>query len=232
MTWDDIKYESPELDKLGAALAKAQGKFPAMEKDKEITLKFYNKKTNEYQSNKIGFMSLGSLIKNTTPALSEFGLSVSSKQRIMEGNIFLVTRLLHESGQWMDSWAYLAPIGLGSDDQQNFGKAKSYQRRYELSSILNLFAADETDNDGNDLSVQPIDKEPKKENKPLPKAEASTASLSLQHQKEILTVLKSDPTAIAELCVACNVNKLSDILDIAYNRVYDEAKAIAEDMEL
>lgn len=144
---NDIVYESPQINELATALAKAQGEFPEISKDKSIV----------YKTVKRSYTSLENIIKTIKGILSKYGLSVTQRQRIEDNNIYLVTRLSHNSGQWMDSWAYLAPIGLNSTEQQNFGTAKTYQRRYELLAVLNLSPSDETDNDGNPIDVQPED---------------------------------------------------------------------------
>ena len=55
-----------------------------------------------------------------------------------------MTRLLHESGQWMECEIPLPTLG---DSLQDFGSAVSYVRRYAVSAMLNI-TADE-DDDGN-----------------------------------------------------------------------------------
>src|SRR5271157_118898 len=154
---NEIIYESSQINELATALAKAQGEFPDIGKDKTITVSYKDKVTNAYKTTKRSYSSLENIIRTIKAILSKNGLSVLQRQRIENDNIYLVTRLSHSSGQWIDSWTYLAPIGLNSTEQQNFGTAKTYQRRYELLSILNLSPSDETDNDGNPIDIQPED---------------------------------------------------------------------------
>jgi hypothetical protein len=56
----------------------------------------------------------------------------------------LVTRLLHESGEWIEGHALLH---LVKDDPQAHGSATTYGRRYGYMSILGLVA--DEDDDGN-----------------------------------------------------------------------------------
>jgi hypothetical protein len=64
-----------------------------------------------------------------------------------EGNNGLTTRLIHTSGEWMESTYYMTP---SKNDPQGQGSAITYQRRYAIGAILSLNI--DKDDDGNSAS--------------------------------------------------------------------------------
>lgn len=123
--------ESPAINELAAALAKAQGAFSNPEKDRR----------NPHFGN--SYATLGAVIETTRKALAENGLSLT--QTVGGQPPFLRTRLLHSSGQWLASEVPLFMAGKGS---QVFGSEMTYMRRYAVCALLNIAPA-EGDDDGN-----------------------------------------------------------------------------------
>jgi hypothetical protein len=76
-------------------------------------------------------------------------------------NDTLTTRLVHESGEWIEAQATLH---LVKDDPQAHGSAVTYGRRYGYMAILGLVA--DEDDDGNKGSKREEKKEEKKEKAP------------------------------------------------------------------
>lgn len=113
------------------ALAKAQLRFEPVRKDK-INPHFKNK-----------YASLDAILEATRPALSANGIAVVQTLGLDGENQVLITKLLHESGDFLESVYRLPPI----TDPQKFGSAMTYARRYSLAALL-CVAADE-DDDGN-----------------------------------------------------------------------------------
>lgn len=62
------------------------------------------------------------------------------------GKLNLTTRLLHESGEWVEDELTMP---LQKNDAQGYGSAATYSRRYALAAITGLYQADD---DGNDAS--------------------------------------------------------------------------------
>lgn len=78
-------------------------------------------------------------------ALVKNGLSVVQGSRESNGEIVTVdTRLMHASGQWIESSLTMKPAKA---DPQGVGSAVTYARRYALSAILGIVA--DEDDDGN-----------------------------------------------------------------------------------
>ena len=127
--------ESPAINELAAALAKAQGAFSNPAKDRD----------NPFFGSR--YATLGAVIEATRGPLAGNGLSLT--QTIGGGHggraPLLRTRLLHASGQWLASEVPLFAAGKGS---QAFGSELTYMRRYAVCALLNIAPA-EGDDDGN-----------------------------------------------------------------------------------
>lgn len=115
---------SEQIDQIATALAKAQ----AAMKNAPLN------KVNPHFKSK--FADLASVRDTVIPALTTNGISVV--QTLEPGRV--QTRLLHASGQWIES---ACPIP-DSQNMQQMGSAITYARRYSLSAICGI-AADEDD---------------------------------------------------------------------------------------
>ena len=125
---------SPQIEQLAAALAKAQGTFENAKKEK----------TNVHLSAS-KYASLGCVMDCIRKPLSENGIAYMQPVSMLStGEQGLVTMLVHESGQWVQS---ILPIPKmeqkGLNELQSFGLALSYLRRYMLQSITGLASEDD-----------------------------------------------------------------------------------------
>jgi len=115
---------SPMLDKLFAALAKAQGEIKAAMKDR----------TNPFFGS--DYSSLDAIWAACRGPLSKNGLSVPQPLSSSDnGEITILTFLGHESGQYMISRITLKPAKI---DAQELGKAITYARRYALAAMVGV----------------------------------------------------------------------------------------------
>ncbi len=130
--------QSDQIDLLAAALVKAQAAMkPAV----------LNKKNPFYGSR---YADLASVIEAFRKPLTDNGLSFTQTTHYgaPDVGLYLVTTLLHTSGQWLRA-EY--PLPANATPQQ-MGSALTYARRYSLSAITGT-AADE-DDDGDKAEVQ------------------------------------------------------------------------------
>lgn len=81
-------------------------------------------------------------IAATKPALNKNGLVVV-QPTVAEGDTLLVTKLMHESGEILES---TYPLPIGSNPQHN-GSAQTYARRYTYCSLLGVSSEDDDDAD-------------------------------------------------------------------------------------
>lgn len=126
-----------EFDKIAAALAKAQARMTNPPKTK--TAKVYRSKdkgggfSHSYQ-----YADLADVLDHVRGPLAENGLAII--QIVTPG--MLITRLVHESGQWFES---NYPLPQTAIDPQAMGSAITYARRYSICPLLGI--AGETDDD-------------------------------------------------------------------------------------
>ena len=152
--------QSESITKLAAALAKAQGEFPAVA---------FNA-TNPFLKNK--YADLGAVIQAARPVLAKHDLAVSQMTTSVPGEVGVTTMLMHSSGEWLQSTVTL-PLGeeRGKSLAQMAGSVITYLRRYSLAAMLGMYA--DEDNDGDDKKASP-----KAQPAPARTAEQATAELT------------------------------------------------------
>lgn len=121
---------SEQIQELATALAKAQG---------EMTLASEDKVNPHFKSS---YASLGSVWDACRIPLSKNGLSIIQNPQVENGELFLVTMLLHSSGQWMKS---KMPVTNAKNTPQALGSCITYMRRYALSSMVGIAPGDDDD---------------------------------------------------------------------------------------
>lgn len=109
---------------------------------------FKANKDNPYFKSK--YIDLAQLIKDTREDLIDNDLCISQFCRVIDTKNILVTRLMHSSGEYLDSDYQLDPV---KQDPQGMGSALTYARRYNYMAILGV-ASSEDDDDGNKASQQ------------------------------------------------------------------------------
>jgi len=122
---------SDKLDKLAAALCKAQSEMKGAEK----------KSVNPFF--KSGYADLHTVIEASVPHLNKHGIAVIQGNDGKVGVFYVTTMLLHESGQWIKSKLKM-PIEKAT--AQSIGSTITYGRRYGLSAIAGI---SQYDDDGN-----------------------------------------------------------------------------------
>ena len=127
--------ESADIAKIAPALVRAQGAMENPPRNRAVQVR------TQAGAYTFRYATLDKITEVTRRALAENGLCVLQPIVSTEKGPALVTRLLHESGQWMECEILMPPLGT---NPQAFGSAVTYLRRYSVSAMLNL-AADEDD---------------------------------------------------------------------------------------
>jgi hypothetical protein len=143
---------SDNVDKIFPAFVAFQAEMPPVPKD-SINPHFRNK-----------YASLGAITEATRPVLAKHGLAYTQGMAIVDGVQVMFTRIIHQSGQWMEDGGYA--LNPTKNDPQGMGSAVTYARRYTIGSTLGIITED--DDDGNRAS-EPA---PAKKLPPVPKAES------------------------------------------------------------
>lgn len=130
--------QSESIQKLAAALVKAQSEFPSIPKTKTVTVHTQSKGTYDFR-----YSPLDEIFRCVRPVLNKHGLGIV--QGVDDDR--LITTLLHESGEWK---AHAMPLPDYPNPQQ-YGSAMTYKRRYSIKAILGI----ETDDDDEGAAAVP-----------------------------------------------------------------------------
>lgn len=128
---------------LFAALAKAQGEFAPLAKNRTVTIK-----TKQGYSYDFRYADLEAVLAATRPALAANGLAVIQRIAPVAGSnvTHLITTLTHADGGHIESAINLPAENYG--DIKNLGAAISYLRRYAYTALVCVAADDDLDEDG------------------------------------------------------------------------------------
>ena len=172
--------KSESIDKLAAALCKAQAEMGGAVKDAKNP--FF----------KSSYADLTSVIKAIKEPFANNGLSYSQLPVTSEGGggVGVTTILMHSSGQWLESEFYLP---LAKKDPQGGGSAITYARRYALQAIAGIPTADD-DAEAAMMRGKPVEKSIEELC-----AEAVEAHIdSLQYIRKVLCDPTDDNLALAK----------------------------------
>lgn len=112
--------------------------FLAAQKDIDFAAK---NKVNQHLKSK--YADLSEVIQAVKFSLNANGIAFLQTPDESEPAVLkLTTRLIHESGQWIES---VMTMPLVKTDSQGYGSAMAYARRYALSAITGIYADDDDD---------------------------------------------------------------------------------------
>ena len=147
---------SEQINELTTALAKAQGEFTNPERNREVRVA--TKAGGEYR---FSYSTLDCVMDMARPILAKHGLSITQPPTTRDGNVVVLTKLMHSSGQFQEEEIAITPETFGP---QQIGSAISYMKRYAYCGMLGI-ASDE-DDDGNAASGNEILESRKRAPKP------------------------------------------------------------------
>lgn len=129
---------SERIDDLTAALAAARPQFPAIRRNKTVTVRRRDGGTYTFT-----YATLDTILDAVCPVLGAHGLALVCGVATADGTVRVTTRLAHASGQWVETaLAVPQPATL-----QELGSAVTYLKRYAINALLAIEG--ETDDDGN-----------------------------------------------------------------------------------
>lgn len=101
-------------------------------------------KTNPAYKSK--YADLSAILDAIRPAMKEAKLAVIQSPSAENGVVSITTRIIHVSGEWIESTLALTP---SRSDPQGVGSAITYGRRYSLAALMGIT---QDDDDGNAAS--------------------------------------------------------------------------------
>ena len=126
---------SIQINELAAAMARAQAKMENPAKDKLAKIK------SDRGSFEYSYADLAATLVAARKALSGKSIAIFQEPYIVEGAVYLRTKLVHASGQWIDC-EY--PVSKFAAPQQ-MGLALTYARKQALSAMIGMAGEDEDD---------------------------------------------------------------------------------------
>ena len=131
---EEIK-QSESIQAISKALLEAQ---------KEVSKVIKNAQNPHFKSK---YADITAIIDCVKQPLNDNGITFLQLPRpSVDGEARITTRLLHESGEWIDS---TITVPLSKKDAQAYGSGITYARRYSLAAIMGV---PQEDDDGNDAS--------------------------------------------------------------------------------
>lgn len=131
---------------LYAALAKAQGQFLPIEKNREVTIR------SDKGSYQFRYADLEEILSKTRSALASNGLALIQRIEHTQSDQLLTCLLLHSDGGSLHSEVALPSMGQIADPKK-FGAMLTYLRRYMVTAMLGVAADDDLDEDGQGIST-------------------------------------------------------------------------------
>lgn len=145
------------------------------------------------------YASLAEVIDTMKPVLAKHGLSIIQLPEVSDtGSVVLTTRIIHTSGEWMES---CYPINPTKNDPQGWGSGITYARRYTAPGIL--FIASEEDDDGNAAS-QPASR-PRSSEPPMAKPSAEVMRIVDGLRPQVESASSKDE--LKEVWIAAGIDK-------------------------
>ncbi len=130
---------------LYAALAKAQGQFQPIVKNRDVVITMKSGGSYRFR-----YADLEEITAKTRPALSANGLALVQTVEHGQQGPLLVCRLMHAQGGMMASEVGM-PTARDLGDPKAFGAAITYLRRYMVTAMLGVAADDDLDEDGQEM---------------------------------------------------------------------------------
>lgn len=119
---------SDQIDQVSAAMLVVQGSLKPIQKTKAV-------KTGKFE---FRYAPLDQIMETITPLMQSAGLVV---MQAVDSDT-LTTRVIHASGQWIQSSTYL---NKDHANMQGFGSEVTYRRRYALCSLLGIVSDEDND---------------------------------------------------------------------------------------
>lgn len=166
---------SEQIAKISDALVKAQAKFESPKKDKTAKAGAYS----------YDYADLANVIDTVKPVLTEFSLAVVQEAVNADGGVGVLTRIIHDSGEWFEFGPLILPAGGGP---QGHGGSVTYARRYALAAALGI-ATEEDDDAAAAQSVAPTQTQPRAAQKAKPQPDPVAAAKVSEPQMKAIHAL-------------------------------------------
>lgn len=137
------------------------------------------------------FASLGAVLAVTQKAYEDNEIVITQDTEAMADGVIVVTRLIHSSGQWIES---TCPVFMSKKDAQTTGSAISYGRRYGLKNLAGLI---EKDDDDDGAGASDVDQSKRRDEETL----RPITDTQMEEAQHLFTLLAATDAVIKATCI-------------------------------
>lgn len=149
---------SESINEIAGALSQAQGEFPQIPKNQEVEVKKDNRLLYKFK-----YADLTQIIDSTRPALMKNGLSFTQTVvRVPDVGLGYITRILHKSGQWIET-GFIPAVINNNSSMKDIAGVSTYGKRLSLSEALGVSADEDADaplDSGESATMKPLTRAP------------------------------------------------------------------------
>jgi len=195
---------SDNIEKLAGALCQAQSAMTGAKKGANNPF---------FKSN---YSNLAMVIEAINQPFSDNGLCFVQGAEMNENRVSVVTRIIHISGQWIESETQLPPT---KNDAQGVGSAISYAKRYGLQALAGVPSVDD---DGNQAV---------KQQKPAQKKSVISNEMANHYAKSMIYFANiDDNSGLNELKSELNNDQLIVVWGLLPSDVRSKIKKMAKEV--
>jgi len=212
-------YESLSTGEICTALAKAQGSFPAINTNRQNNFLF-----NQYAD-------LDIIMQSIRNSLAENGLSITQQTKLDDDKTILVTRLRHDSSQWIETRSRIIP---SKNDIQTYASALKAMKRHAIMALLNITIIDDLDDDDGEHDMKEVRKERTKGtgiNTRYSAKQESFHPISQHESNELQYMLANYPDIAEQILETLKVQTIADIPKSKFSAVKEQAQKIINTRE-
>jgi hypothetical protein len=204
-------YCSEETHELATSLAKAHMEMALAEKTSENS--FFHSKYADFSE----------VVRASRPTLSKNGISVPQVLLDYNDASWLISRMTHTSGQWIESRIRIKPP---KGDIQDYGKMVTYLKRYSYGALTGVVSGDE-DDDGESAVAETREVFAKgtalnKEHKP----KDSLISITREQYEELELELQGYDDIALQILDNVNIRNLMDLPKDKFRYTIDRVRKI------
>lgn len=163
--------QSEKIDLLTKALVKVQMELEGVNKDSP----------GQVGNQKYEYADLHACFEASRPLLTKNGFAVSQVTKVVGGKNHIITKLLHESGQWLQGSLLIEPA---VKTPQGEGAALTYGRRYSYTAMVGLTQKDD-DGASASHSAKKQNGQPSQQSRPAPPPVPGAAKTATEAKAQI-----------------------------------------------
>ena len=209
----DEEYRSFEINELATSLAKASLSYESIG---------VNRKGVDGD-----YPDLPYILTKVQKALAEQGLSIYPRTQKINGETFLITELLHSSGQWISTSIQLILTGTDKDNNRTI----AIHKRNQVMTLLNIYPGekDMDDDDGDEQSEKNYIASIKSHN--LPNKKRSKEVITKEQYDQVLYVLQDYPQLAEQLKEKYTITSLKDLPKETFIEELEKLRHIKEQLK-